>query len=458
MIAPWLLLGILSSSSAFPSLPLQTATAPETEPLGWFQEYLRVDTTNPPGHEERATLFLARIFEKEGIRYRTFPSAPGRSNIYARIEGSGHRRPLILLNHLDVVPADVEFWTTEPFSGKIDRGFVYGRGALDMKSLAIAQLAAFVRLHRSRIKPARDLIFLGTADEEAGGLAGAGWFIRHHPDLIRGAEFLLTEGGSNLATDGRLQFVGIEVTQKVPCWLRIEATGQPGHGSVPRQDSAVNRLIRALERLRVYREPYRLVPAVERYFHALAPLESPDRAPILQRIEEAVKDPESVRKLSPQMQALLQNTISITGLRASDKINVIAPRAVAEVDCRLLPGEDPARFLSRLEKLIDDPGITLERVLAFSPAQSTDETELYERIRTVLRQLAPSAVLASSVSTGFTDSHYFRDLGIACYGFSPFAVDRDDQARVHGNDERISVKGFLDGVALYQEVILQAVR
>ncbi len=437
--------------------PVQTPAESPEEQLRWLQEYLRVDTTNPPGNEQRAVEFFARLLEREGIPFKLYEAAPGRAIIYARLKGNGRLRPLVLLNHLDVVPADRRSWTYDPFGGTIDQGFIIGRGALDMKSLAIAELDAFIQVHRRGQKPNRDLIFLGTADEEAGGGMGAGWMVKNHPELIRDAEYLLTEGGANLSSAGELQYVGVEVTQKVPCWLRLVVTSRPGHGSLPRPDSATNRLIRALERIRVYRDSYRLVPAVGRYFHAVAEFESEDQKLLLRRIEEEIKNPSTVQRLNMRWQALLYNTISITGLRGSDKINVIPPRATAELDCRLLPGEDPARFIANLGKLIADPQIKIERILVFTPAESGEDTELFRGIRAVIHERLPVARVGPAVSTGFTDSHYFRDLGLTCYGFSPFAVDPDDQARAHGNDERISVRSFKEGVLLYREVIARNV-
>ena len=201
----------------------------EDEAVQWLQDFIRVDTFNPPGNEIRAVEFYAEIFDKEGIEYQWAESAPGRGNIWARIEG-GDEPGLMLLQHTDVVPADPEFWTVDPLSGDIKDGYILGRGARDMKGTGVAQLASFLSLHRSGQIPNRDLVFLATADEEAGGFYGAGWMIENHPEVFEGVGLLINEGGSGSISGNAIKF-GVEITQKVPVWLRITSTDTPGHGS-----------------------------------------------------------------------------------------------------------------------------------------------------------------------------------------------------------------------------------
>ena len=206
-----------------------TAQSIEDEAVAWLQDFIRVDTVNPPGNETRAVEFYREIFDAEGIEYEWVESAPGRGNIWARLEG-GDEPGLMLLQHTDVVPADKEFWTTDPLSGELRDGYILGRGARDMKGTGIAHLATFLGLHRSGRALNRDVVFLATADEEAGGFYGAGWLIENRPEIFEGIGLLINEGGAGSASGDEIVF-GVEVTQKVPVWLRLNAIDVPGHGS-----------------------------------------------------------------------------------------------------------------------------------------------------------------------------------------------------------------------------------
>ncbi|MDH5760391.1 MAG: M20/M25/M40 family metallo-hydrolase, partial [Gemmatimonadota bacterium] len=214
----------------------------QDEAVQWLQDYIRVNTMNPPGNETAGAEFLAGIFEAEGIEYEIAESAPGRGNVWARLEG-GDDPALILLHHMDVVPADPRYWTTDPLGGEIkDDGFIYGRGTMDTKTGGVLHLAAFIALHRSGTPLNRDVIFMATADEEAGGFYGAGWLVENRPEIFEGVGYLLNEGGGGTEVDGKVNF-GVEVTQKVPYWLHLKTVGEPGHGSRPRTSSAVTEMI-----------------------------------------------------------------------------------------------------------------------------------------------------------------------------------------------------------------------
>jgi len=420
--------------------------------------YLRVNTINPPGNEVRGVAFFAPIFEDAGIPWDSTSSAPGRGNIWARIEG-GDEPALVLLHHMDVVPADEEFWTVDPLSGTVRDGHIWGRGALDTKTLGIVQLQAFLALHRSGIRPDRDVIWMGTADEEAGGFHGAGWLAENRPELFREVGLLLNEGGGGSLSDGSVQY-GIEVTQKVPLWLEITAHGEPGHGSRPLVRSAVNRLVRALYRIQTYETEPRIVPAVGRYFEGLAGSASPEWADRLRDIEETIADRDALLELQiehPSLHALTRNTCSLTMLEGSSKINVVPPSASARIDCRLLPDQDPDAFQALLATVINDPEVEIRRIMAFTPAVSSTETRLYRTLVEVTQEHHPEAAVIPSVSTGFTDSHFFRDLGIASYGYSPFVVPEEHASGVHGNDERISVENVRRGTEMMWQILRRTV-
>jgi acetylornithine deacetylase/succinyl-diaminopimelate desuccinylase-like protein len=434
----------------------------QREALELFVQYLKLDTTNPPGNETRAANFFAEMCKREGIEHRVFEPQPGRGTLWARLRGDGSRRPIVLLNHTDVVPHNPEFWSANPFGGIIRDGFVFGRGALDMKSLGMAQFITLLTLKRARAALKRDVIFLATADEEAGGKLGAGWFAKNHPELLGNAEFLLNEGGGNLTdNDGRVQAVGMGPSEKTPAWLRLTATGTAGHASLPRADSAVNRLIRALNRLLDYTPPINLTPAVEAMFRSSAPLRPAAFRARFANVREAIRDPEFLRVLEsdPAARALLRNTISVTVLEGSNKVNIIPPTAHADVDTRLVPGEKLDRWIAELKGVIGDDAIRIEPILAFNANASPVDTALVKTVTELVKQKYPEAVVTYPVLAGFTDSHFFRELGIHSYGFSPFVGPaRELGAGVHGNDERIGQNAFAAGVRFLYEVIERITR
>ncbi len=238
-----------------------------------MQQYLRINTSNPPGNEIEAARFLKKIFDQHGIQNEIFEYKPGRANIIARLKGNGSKRPIILLSHTDVVTAEPASWEVDPFAGIIKNNVIYGRGALDMKGEGLLHLMTMILLKREGPSLSRDVIFLGTADEEVDD-EGSLWMIANKADLFKNAEYLLTEGGDNLLEGDAVKIVGVDVAEKAPFWLRLTATGLPGHGSRPVADSATNRLIRAMNRILDWDAPVKLLPAVEQFFKDIAPLQS----------------------------------------------------------------------------------------------------------------------------------------------------------------------------------------
>jgi len=435
-----------------------------------LQEYIRVDTINPPGNETRGVEFFARIFDAAGIAYDTAESAPGRGNIWARLEG-GDQPTLMLLHHIDVVPADMEHWTTDPLSGEVRDGFVYGRGTLDTKALGIHHLQTFLALHASDRPLNRDVIFMATADEEAGGFYGAGWLVENRPESFDGVGLILNEGGggsvlgeeptdtADISADTTIAFE-VEVTQKVPWWLAVTAVDEPGHGSRPRVTSSVTRLVQALAKIDDYEFEPRMVPAVDDYFKAIAADADPRWAERFASMPQAIRDPAFLLELQlydPGLHALTRNTCSITMLTGSGKINVVPPSSSAQLDCRLLPDQDPQAFIEQLSVIINDPAIEIEVIMGFTPAVSTTDTELYRAIQAVSARHFPNSKVVPSVSTGFTDSHFFRDLDIIAYGYGADVLTPDEANRIHGNDERISVQNVRRGLQMVFEVVQEVV-
>ena len=430
----------------------------EDEAVGWLQNYIQIDTINPPGNEYRAVDFLAEIFEAEGIEYQTAESAPGRGNIWARLEG-GNKPGLILLQHSDVVPADEEFWTIPVLSGAIRDGVILGRGARDMKGLGTLQLATFIALHRSGVELNRDVVFLATADEEAGGLFGVGWLIENRPEIFEDIGILLNEGGGGSRVGQSVVF-SVEVTQKVPVWLRLYAIDRPGHGSSPRTTSSVTRIVQALNTMLENPFPPRIIGPVNDYFSALSVDMDEEWAGSYANIQAAINDPNFVSKLHdarPGHNSLIRDTCSMTRMSGSNKINVIPPTAWAELDCRILPDKPADQFISELDDLIGYTGVEIQKIMAFTPAISETNSRLYRAIDSVTQELHPGSRVLPSVSTGFTDSHFTRDLGIISYGFNPIITNRGEHTGVHGNDEQVGEEAFRRGVGDFYAVVRNVV-
>ncbi len=426
----------------------------QDEAVSRIEEYIRINTTNPPGNEDQAMKFFARILTAEGIPFDTASSAPGRGNVWARLKG-GSKPALLVLSHMDVVPADRKYWSVDPFAATVKDGYLFGRGTQDTKTLGIVELEAFLALHRSRVPLDRDVIFMATADEEAGSAYGAGWVVQHHPEAFQGAGFVLNEGGGGIVDQGRRRF-GIEITQKVPYWFTLTATGTPRHGSEPPVGSAVNRLIRALYRLQTYEFGPRLIPAVDTYFKGLAPAAPPEWKDAFADMAATIKDGDALLRLQtrfPALAALTRNTCSITVLKGSAKINVVPAEAQAQLDCRLLPDQDVPEFKRELRDALNDPGIAIEQILGFAPGVSPTDNLLYRTIADVTRAHYPDATIVPAVSTGFTDSHFFRDRGISAYGYAPFLVPQADKSGVHGNDERLSIQNIRTGTHMMYEIV-----
>lgn len=432
------------------------------EAASLLSQYIAINTTNPPGNELKAAQWLQAVLGREGIDAQIFEPRPGKANLYARVAGDGTARPLILLNHMDVVLASPEYWKVDPFKGLVQDGYVWGRGALDMKGEAIVQLMTLLTLKRAGVPLKRDVIFLATSDEEIGAGVGAGWFAENHPEFVRDAEFLINEGGTIRAdAGGRIEYYGVGTTEKSPFWLDVTAQGTPGHGSRPTPDNPVHRLVRALSRIAAYQTPLIVTPAVERYFRDLSTIEAdPTRKAWLADIRAALRDSAAMRALTADLtyNALLRNTISITGLTGSDKTNVIPPVAKAAIDVRLLPGQEPAAFLAEIERVVGDTAVTVAPQGPSWPAtESAIDTELFRAIVAAARARDPKALVTTPPLSGFTDSHYFRRLGIVSYGLSPFPLNQAEARGVHGNDERVSLDDLTFGVHFVYDVVASVV-
>jgi acetylornithine deacetylase/succinyl-diaminopimelate desuccinylase-like protein len=424
----------------------------------WMQEYLRIDTTNPPGNEMRAVAFYKKILDQEGIENRVFEYTPGRGDLWARIPHttSEAKRPIILLNHMDVVTSDASHWKVPPFSGEIKDGYIWGRGAQDMKDEGLAQLVALVMLKREKVALDRDVIFLAVSDEEAEG-TGTDWFISHQRDLLDNAEFLINEGGENLLENGRVRYVGVDVGEKTTYWLHVVAHGRPGHASRPNPDSAPNRLVRALSRILAYQTPLRVLPVVEEFLRNMAPYEPPERAARYRNIRKAIEDKKFQEEVErdESLNFLLRDTISLTMLGGSEQTNVIPPEAWANLDVRILPGGDPSALLETLRRVVNDPDVTIEPLNAeFRIANySGTNNALFTAIREVSGKYFPGTPVVPHITSGYTENQRYRPLGMIAYGFSPYTATDEEGNTEHGNDERIRVEEVRRGPMILFDVV-----
>lgn len=428
------------------------------EALEHFRRLLRFDTTNPPGNEREACEFLGAILRREEIGNEILESAPDRANLVCRLPGDGSLPPLLLNAHLDVVPAERAYWTHDPFGGVLDRGFVWGRGALDMKHMAAMSLMTVLLLRRHRVALKRDLIFAAVADEETGGKHGSEWLVERHPEKVR-AEYALGEiGGFNRIVAGT-HFYPVQIAEKGICWLRLRAKGEPGHGSLPNWDGAAAKIGRAAHLLGSKRLPFHCTPQAAVFVETMAEHQPFPRGLVLRSVLNRHLSDRILDRLMPDkglarlLYATLHDTANPTILRAGEKINVLPSEATLEVDGRVLPGRSRDQFLREITDVIGE-GYEIE-VLEFKPAVSVPPDDpILQSMNEVLRRHDPLAVVVPNMVPGFTDAKHYSRLGIRCFGFSPVKLPEgfDSIGLMHGHDERIPVEGFFFGVRVLFEL------
>lgn len=425
----------------------------EREAEDAFVAYLRIDTTNPPGNETAGATYLRDLLTKEGIDAKLVGSDPKRQAVYARLRSdSPAEKALLLLSHIDVVPADPTLWRNPPFSGKREGGYIWGRGALDIKSLTIAQLMAVVDLKRRGTKLRRDVIFLAVPDEELGGILGAKKLLEQHPELFENVGFVLNEGGSNETAVDKVLFWGIEVQQKVPLWLRITADGTGGHGASG-NDGASMKLIRALQAIDGIETPYRLTDVVARTAATAAAARKDGGGQRMRMLREPLDVAAIERDLPVGYRSLLRDTITVTRLSAGSAVNVVPSRAIGEVDIRLLPGSSSSEMLAKVREVVGQQA-TVDLILAGEPSPETPASgELYDTLKRAFQASAPGSAVGPLVSPGTTDSRFFRARGIVAYGIAPFKVNYYDADGVHGNDEKIRTRFFGEGVGVMRRIV-----
>lgn len=454
---PTLLLAALFiplAAAAQPAPPDWTRVSEDSARL--LADYIRIDTQNPPGTTTEAAAFLAAELARAGIRSDTVAATAGKPVLIARLPGRGGAgKPIVLLNHMDVVPADPARWSFPPFSGEIRDGMVYGRGALDMKGLGVAMLMAMRLLAERGEQPRHDLIFLAVPDEEVGGTQGAAWLAQHRPDLLD-VEAVWDEGGTGSTDLLPAPALMISITEKQVLWVKLAVEGPSGHGSKPFAGAAPRRLIQALTRVLDNPPAPRLTPITREVFRRVGGRVHGMEGFAMRRLNNPVVwlFADGMLQQEPWNAAMTRDTMALTMLDAGYKPNVIPERAEAVLDCRLLPDTKPAAFLDQLRKTIDDPDVAVEPLQHPEPtAASPTDTPLFRAMVRAAATVYPDVVVTESMMLGGTDSRFFRRRGIPAYGFFPVLLPKQILATAHGVDERLPVAALGDAVRVIYEAL-----
>jgi acetylornithine deacetylase/succinyl-diaminopimelate desuccinylase-like protein len=420
-----------------------------------LSQYLKINTTNPPGNESKGVEFLASILKKEGVKYKTYEAAAGRGSIKAVLPGSGQKGAIILLSHIDVVPAKAAEWSVDPFDGLVKGGYIYGRGALDMKSLGILELLALIDIKRQGLTPCRDIIFLAVADEEAGGASGAQYLLDKYPEEFQ-ADLVLNEGGFGLhdvLTDRPLFMIAS--AEKGVCQVKLTSSGSPGHGSVPHGENALEKMVQGLSRVLEAENPLIVTPLIAEYFKQLGTEWEFLKPYLVDGKTETLIDVliESGMIEVPQMSAMLKNTFSLNRLQSGNKINVIPSKAEAEFDIRLLPGTEPNVVIDKIQSALGEENIKVEAIKIARASESPMDTEEFEIIKNVHLEHYPDALAVASLLFGASDSRFFRKRGIHCYGVCPMLINLEELSRIHGVDERVSEENMIKGTQVFTDIV-----
>ncbi len=431
------------------------------EGLEHLKALVRLDTSNPPGNETRVTAYLAEQLRGAGFEPQLFESAPGRGSLMVRYKGSGGRRPLLIMSHIDVVPVERDLWSVPPFDAAVKDGFLWGRGTLDDKGMAAAELETMILLARNRVKLSRDVVFLAEADEEAGGTYGMDWLLEHHSNLFD-AEMALNEGGRVIRSDGKVRYVAVQTTEKIYQDFTVVAHGTAGHSSIPTTENPVARLVRALDRIAAVEFPAALNPVTRAFFSGLSGALPSEMSPCASKLEDPNEGKRCTEVLSrnPNFNAMLRTTCTPTILAAGIKENVIPSEARANLNCRILPGANLEEFAAMLRKQIDDPKVEVTLARPFNPPADPSPTgsPLYAAIRTVAGRMAPGVPVVPYMSPGGTDSQVLRQRGIVAYGLLPFPIEEEDLRTMHANDEKIALDAFTWGNEMLYRIVVEAAR
>ncbi|MCX8103756.1 MAG: M20/M25/M40 family metallo-hydrolase [Candidatus Bipolaricaulota bacterium] len=432
-----------------------------------LSELIQIDTTNPPGNEYKAIEYLREKLAHEGIASEIFEKEQGRSNLVARLKGQRPGKKLLLLSHVDVVPApDPKKWKYPPFSGAIAEGYVWGRGALDMKNITATHYTIFTLFKRLNIDFAGELIFAATADEEKGSTYGAAWLAHMHPETLR-ADWCLTEGGGMPLQIASKTFYTIESVEKGLWWFKVRVKGTSGHGSLPHPDNALTKAAYIIDRVSNYKFPKQIAPAVREFIlkagEALGPEIKKIALVLLDESQEL--DLSMLPKDSPisatLLNALVRTTISPTMIHAGVKENVIPDSCEFVLDCRLVPGYTQQKVRETLLELADryKNDIEIETIQQHDVSESPIDDPFYKLIERTVKEELPSVETIPIMLTGATDSRFVRGLGVKSYGFCPLSTKMslaDREKLIHNDNERVDLESLELGVRVLSKIALKA--
>ena len=437
-------------------MPTWNDDALRAEATHLLQGLLRCNTVNPPGNEIIAVEYLAGVLKKDGIPSTILESAPTRANLVARLKGDGSQKPFLLMGHVDVVPVEEDKWIHPPFAAEIHDGFIYGRGARDMKNTVIVELMTFLLIKLLGLPLKRDLIFMANADEEAGGNFGAKWMAENHADLIQ-AEYGLNEGGGGILPVGGKNFIECQTGEKGASRFLIRTHGTPGHASQPHADNAILHLADALLLLGEAHLPLHVTATARTYVERIAQQLGPEGEEWLGLLEpETFWD--TLEKLpvdygtKRQLIATFHNTAVPTILKSGSKTNVIPSVAEAQVDSRKLPGSTNESFLQELRAVLPD-SVEIEFLGDMPGIEAKPDSPLFDKIQTVMARYVPGSVVLPYLVVGGTDARHQTKLGTQVYGFSPSNCDPSEGDRVHAHNERIHVDELLFGVKAMFDIV-----
>lgn len=447
-------------------MPIPMLSEIEEEITRFLSDLIKINTTNPPGNEIKAANFIAQTLAKDGFQSEILESAPGRGNVITRLKGTGEKPNLLLLSHLDVVAANPAEWSVDPFAGTVKDGYVYGRGAYDMKGMTAVEVLTLKLLKRNHIPLKGDVVLAATADEEKGGEEGAGYLIRNHKEKLW-CPYVLNEGGGLAIPQKKGNIYPVQTAEKGILWFKVKAKGTPGHGSTPNlADNAIVRMNKVLSILGNYQPPTMYVSTLKEFLAQVAKLNPELEAPFARLLENPGQSEQTLDELKKTERALAEEirprtktTITPTIIHGGVKENIIPSECEAVFDCRVLPGQSVAETLDKIKSLLEPVGmdkLTFEIIQIHDGNESTTQTPLYSAIKSVLQEFEPTCGVTPTLTTGGTDSRFFREMGSVCYGFQPMRPDEPNdklEQRMHGIDERITVENLVFGTSIFYETV-----
>jgi acetylornithine deacetylase/succinyl-diaminopimelate desuccinylase-like protein len=448
------------------NMPIQMLNEIEQEITRFLSDLIRINTTNPPGKETAAATFVAEFLAREGFKSEIIESAPGRGSVVCRLKGSGEKPNLLLLSHLDVVAANPVEWTVDPFAGTVKDGYVYGRGAYDMKGMTAVEVFTLLLLKRNNVPLKGDIVLAATADEEKGGEEGAGYLLSHHKEKVW-CPYVLNEGGGLAIPQKKGNVYPVQTAEKGILWFKIKAKGTPGHGSTPNTaDNAIVRMNKVITILGEYQPETMYVPTLRHFLAEIAKI-NPDLEADFSRLLSNPKQSEQIldklaktdKALAEEIRPRTKTTIAPTIIHGGVKENIIPSECEAVFDCRVLPGQSVDETLSLIKNLLRDVGmdkLSFEIIQIHDGNESTTQTPLYSTISNVLKEFEPNCGVTPTLTTGGTDSRFFRETGSVCYGFHPMRPDEPNdllEKRMHGIDERITIENLVFGTSIFYETV-----